>query len=78
MRNLLVHIFLYLVPGILALALGGTYMYLLINEKAVPEGLDTLLKIIFGYFFGAGAATAGAATAGAATVQQTNDSETRQ
>ena len=68
MRNLLVYIFLYVVPGILALALGGTYIFLLVNEKAVPDGLDTLLNIIIGYFFGAGAAT----------IQQTSESETRQ
>lgn len=67
MRNLLLSIFLYVVPGILALAFGGAYVFLLINEKSVPEGLDTVLKMMIGYFFGAGAAS----------ISQTSETEGR-
>lgn len=65
MRSLILSAFLYVVPGVLALGFGATYIYLLINEKTVPEGLDTVPKMIIGYFFGAGAAT----------IQQTSGSD---
>lgn len=47
--------YLYIVPGLLALSLGATYIFLIVKERTVPDGLGTLLNIIIGYFFGAGA-----------------------
>lgn len=53
----------YIVPGVVALALVGLYVYLRMTngddpEYVVPEDLSSLMTVIVGYLFGAGAASA--------------------
>jgi hypothetical protein len=57
MRN----IFLYLVPGILALGFTAAYIFMMIEGREIPNELDTTVKIIIGYFFGAGVSAAAGA-----------------
>ncbi|MGB4075234.1 hypothetical protein [Pseudomonas sp.] len=52
----------YIVPGIVALGLVGLYIFLRFSnasnpEYVLPEDLSTLMTVVVGYLFGAGAAS---------------------
>ena len=54
---------MYFVPGIIAIAFAGTFIYLTINNQglkdyAIPKELSTAMTTIIGYFFGVGVSNA--------------------
>ena len=56
-------LFLYFVPGVIALLFAGTFVYLLISNQATPEyttpkELSSAMTMIIGYFFGVGVSSA--------------------
>ena len=60
---ILSEVFLYLVPGIIALLFSGTFIYLIVNHQdkpnyTTPKELSSAMTMIIGYFFGVGAAAA--------------------
>ena len=60
---ILSELFLYFVPGVIALLFSFTFIYLVVkNQKtpdyAIPKELSSAMTMIIGYFFGIGAASA--------------------